>query len=266
MPTPTIGRVLALTRDVSAAIGRCELTHLPRETIDVALARRQHRAYEEALTRLGCEVRRLDAGLDLPDSVFIEDTAVVLGELAIVARPGAASRRVELQAVIAALTGLRPLAFIEDPGTLDGGDVVVIGRRLFVGTSTRTNDAGIRQLRTLVEPFGYRVTTVATSECLHLKSAVTALDAESVILNADWVRRDAFAAFVCIDVDPAEPAASNVVSIGGRLLAGAAYPRTCDRLEARGFEVVRVDASELAKAEGALTCCSLLVPELLAGS
>lgn len=261
MPTPAIGtRVLALTRDVSPAIAHCELTHLPREPIDLALARRQHLAYEEALTTLGCDVRRLDAGPDMPDSVFIEDTAVVLGELAIVTRPGAPARWAELPAVVDALAPLRALAFIREPGTLDGGDVLVMGRELFVGRSSRTNAAGIEQLRAIGEPLGYRVTVLQTSQCLHLKSAVTALDATSVILNAAWVRRDAFAAFACIDVDSAEPSAANVVCIGGRLLVAAAYPRTCDRLAARGHDIVQVDTSELAKAEGALTCCSLLIP------
>jgi dimethylargininase len=251
--------VIALTREVSAAIGRCELTHLGREPIDVERARGQHRAYEQALASLGCEIRRVSPAGDLPDSVFIEDTAIVLPEVAVVARPGAASRRPEVAAVVELLGGWRPLVRIDAPGTLDGGDVLVLDRSVFVGRSSRTNDAAIAQLGALLGPYGYRVTTVATPACLHLKSAVTSLTPQAVLLNPAWIAPAVFAGYECIEVDGAEPAAANVVSVGGRLLCAAAYPRTGDRLERRGFGVVRVDVSELAKAEGALTCCSLLV-------
>lgn len=251
--------MIALTREVSAAIARCELTHLAREPIDLARARAQHRAYEQALASLGCEVRRVGGADDLPDSVFIEDTAVVLPEVAIVARPGAASRRPELAAVAEVLAALRPLVRIDAPATLDGGDVLVLDRAVFVGRSSRTNDAAIAQLGALLGPWGYSVTAVETSACLHLKSAVTLLTPRSVLLNPAWVPPAVFAGYECLEVDGAEPAAANVVSVGGRLLCASAYPRTADRLARRGFDVTRVDASELAKAEGALTCCSLLV-------
>jgi len=251
--------MLALTREVSDAIVRCELTHVPREPIDVALARVQHEEYERTLESLGCTVRRLPADDSMPDSVFIEDTAVVLPELAIVARPGAESRRHEVAAVREALAPLRPLVEIEEPGTLDGGDVVVAGRAIFVGRSTRTNEAGIQQLRRAVAPHGYTVNSVLTSGCLHLKSAATALNSETVVVNPAWIAPAVFAAYDCIHIDPSETAAANVVSVNGRLIAGAAFTRTCERLERRGFKVLRVDARELARAEGALTCCSLLV-------
>lgn len=251
--------MLALTRGVPDAIVRCALTHRVREPIDVALARSQHQAYEEALSALGCEVRRIDAVADLPDCVFIEDTAVVLSELAIVTRPGAASRRSEVSAVARALAPLRRLVYVEEPGTLDGGDVLVIGRCVFVGLSSRTNAAGVDQLRRMVEPYAYEVTEVSTVRCLHLKSAVTALDGSTVLMNDAWVPREPFASFRCVDVHASEPDAANVLSIGGRLLTAAAYPRTRERLEALGYDTLVVQASELAKAEGALTCCSLLV-------
>ena len=204
-------------------------------------------------------MRRLPADDTMPDSVFIEDTAVVLPELAIVARPGAASRRHEVAAVRQALAPLRPLVDIEDPGTLDGGDALVAGRKIFVGRSTRTNDAGIEQLRRAVAPHGYTVHSVLTSGCLHLKSAATAVNAETILVNPAWIAAGVFDDYDRVDIDPAEPLAANVVSVDGRLIAGAAFPRTCQRLERRGFHVVRVDARELARAEGALTCCSLLV-------
>jgi dimethylargininase len=251
---------VAFTREVSDAIARCELTHLTREPIDLVRVRTQHDAYEAALGALGLRVCRLSAGADMADSVFIEDTAVVLPELAVIARPGAESRRAEVAAVAEALVPLRPIAHVMSPGTLDGGDVLVIGRSIFVGLSTRTNDAGIMALRAAVEPAGYAVTPMATSGCLHLKSAVTALDQRSVLVNRQWLPPNAFAEFVRIDIDPSEPHAANVLAFGGRLLTGSAHPRTSARLEQHGFAVTAVDVSELAKAEGALTCCSLLVP------
>jgi dimethylargininase len=251
--------VLALTRDVSDAIVRCALTHQAREPIDVSRARTQHRAYEAALASHGCEVRRVECAPELPDSVFIEDTAVVLPELAIVARPGAESRRAEVPVVADVLSGLRRLAFIEEPGTLDGGDVLVIGRRALVGRSSRTNAGGIDQVRAVLEPLGYIVDAVETTRCLHLKSAVTALDDGTVLTNPAWVPSQPFDFLRRIDVHPSEAGAANVVSVGGRLLVAAAYPRTRERLAAAGYDSIAVDASELAKAEAALTCCSLLV-------
>ena len=158
-----------------------------------------------------------------------------------------------------ALAALRPRVHIEDPGTLDGGDVVAIGQSIFVGRTARTNDAGISQLRAAVAPHGYTVTVVPVDRCLHLKSAVTALDDRTVLLNPAWVPSEIFADYARIEVDAAEPHAANVVSVRGRLIADAAFPATSSRLERRGFDVTRVDASELAKAEGALTCCSLLI-------
>ncbi|HUR32295.1 MAG TPA: hypothetical protein VM032_00765 [Vicinamibacterales bacterium] len=251
--------MLALTREVSAAIARCELTHAAREPIDLRRARHQHAEYERALETLGCTVRRLPAGDDLPDSVFIEDTAVVLPEVAILARPGAPSRRGEVDAVAAALEPLRPITRLVAPATLDGGDVIVIDRAIYVGLSSRTNREGIDQLRAIAAPHGYSVLPVVTSGCLHLKSAATALDGRTLLLNPQWVSKEAFAAHDHLCIDPSEPGAANTVGIDGQLIVSAGFPRTCARLEGAGFRTIRVDASELAKAEGALTCCSLLV-------
>ncbi|MEQ1910268.1 MAG: arginine deiminase-related protein [Vicinamibacterales bacterium] len=252
--------MIALTRDVSPLIARCELTHLVREPIDVDRARAQHRAYEDALTRLGCSIRRVPGAEAQPDAVFIEDTAVVLPELAIIARPGAASRRPEVDAVASALTALRDLVRIEEPGTLDGGDVLVVGTQVFVGRSSRTNDSGIEQLRNALAPMGYRTTAVDTTACLHLKSAACALGSKSVLINPQWVPFEVFQPLEVVEIDTSESHAANIVSLGvNSVLASEAFPRTCALLERRGFEVVRVDVSELAKAEGALTCCSLLV-------
>jgi len=255
MPT---GKV-ALTREVSEGIARCELTHQARVPIDVDVARAQHADYERALADAGYRVERLSAADDLPDAVFIEDIAIVVAELAVVTRPGAESRRAEIPAVAAALSRYRPLAAIEAPGTLDGGDVLTVGRRVFAGVSTRTNREGIAQLRRHLAPHGYTVDAVAVQGCLHLKSAVTAASDDVLVVNPAWIPTDAFTGFEHVAIDPREAMAANVVRLSDRLIAAAAFPRTADRLAARGFRVVPVEAGELAKAEGAVTCCSLIL-------
>ncbi len=250
---------VALTRAVSASIARCELTHQARRPIDVDVARAQHATYERALADAGYRVERLQTTDDVPDAVFIEDIAVVVDDLAVITRPGAESRRAEIPAVMEALRRYRPLAAIEAPGTIDGGDVLTVGKRMFVGISSRTNADGIAQLRRLVAPRGYTVHEVVVHGCLHLKSAVTAAAADVLVVNPAWVPADAFAGFERVEIDPGEPMAANVVRLADRLIVAAAFPRTNARLAARGYHVVAVDASELAKAEGAVTCCSVLI-------
>jgi dimethylargininase len=253
--------LVAITREVSASIGRCELTHVPRAAIDVDVARAQHRRYEESLAALGCEVQRLPADPELPDSVFVEDTAVVLDKVAVITRPGAASRRPETQAVAEALKPYRRLSYIEAPGTVDGGDVLRVGRTLFVGISGRSNRAGVAQMRALLAPFGYAVREVPVSGCLHLKSAVTQVAEDALLVNRAWVDARPFEHLRLVDVDPAEPLGANALLVGGVVVYPAAYPRTRERLEARGIACRIVDVSELAKAEGAVTCCSLILSD-----
>ena len=250
--------LVAITREVSPAIGRCELTFADRLPIDYPRACAQHRAYEQALKRLGCELLTLPPADDLPDCVFIEDTAVVLDELAVITRPGAASRRPERVTTALALNDHRRLETIETPGTLDGGDVLRIGRTLWVGTAGRSNWAGIGQLRAIVAEFGYDVRPVELRDCLHLKSAVTQVAAETLLVNPAWVDPHVFGVPRLVCVDETEPHAANVLRVGPSLLMPAAFPRTRARLEAQGLTVVAVDVSELQKAEGAVTCCSLI--------
>jgi dimethylargininase len=252
---------IALTREVSPAIVRCELTHVAREPIDLDRARAQHRRYEAALEAAGCTIVRLPADPELPDSVFVEDVAIVTDEVAILTRPGAASRRPEIPAVAAALSRYRPVVAIEGEATLDGGDVLRIGRTVFVGQSRRTNELGLRQLGAILEPLGYRTVAVPLERCLHLKSAVTQVAEGVVLLNGEWVDTQAFAAYERIEIDPSEPYAANALRVGNTLVFPSAYPRTCKRLEARGIPVAAVDVSELIKAEGAVTCCSLVFAE-----
>ena len=238
---------------------RCELTHRERVCIDVDVARAQHAAYEDALRGLGCVIERLPSLPDLPDSVFVEDTAVVLPELAIATRPGARSRRGEVPSTAAALAAHRNVIAIVEPGTIDGGDVLHVERQVFIGISSRTNDAAIAQVRSLVEPYGYTVVAVPVGGALHLKSAVTYLGGGRLLVNRSLIDVAAFQGLSWIDVDPAEPDAANALLVDHTVLFPIAFPRTRERLEKAGVRVVTVDASELAKAEGALTCCSILV-------
>ena len=250
---------IAITRAVSPALAACELTHLTRVPIDVAAARAQHADYERALAGAGYRVERLDADAEMPDSVFVEDMAVVFDELAILTCPGAASRRREMPAIAAALAAHRPLQDIQPPATVDGGDVLVAGRHVFVGLSSRTNEAAVTQMRRILEPLGYTVVATEVGGCLHLKSAVTALDDERLLVNPDWIDRAAFGPFTLIEVAPEEPSAANVLRLADRIIVAKAFPRTAGRIAALGLRIEPVEASELAKAEGAVTCCSLIV-------
>ena len=250
--------LIAITREVSPAIERCELTHLARAPIDLAVAYAQHEEYERCLEALGCSVQRLPASLDLPDSVFVEDTAVVFDEVALLTRPGAESRRPELASVATQLAPYRSIACIEPPGTLDGGDVLVVGRRVFVGISSRSNAAAIEQMRRLLAPYGYDVRAVAVHGCLHLKSAVTAVADNLLLVNPAWIAASELGAYDIVEVDPAESFAANALRIGDDVVYPAEFPRTLGRLRKRGLHVHTVPAGELAKAEGAVTCCSIV--------
>lgn len=250
---------IAITREVSPSIAECELTHLAREPIDVVRARAQHREYEELLVKLGCKLMRLPAEADLPDSVFVEDAAVVLDELAVITRPGAESRRSETVSVAAALKPYRKLFHIQPPGTLDGGDVLRIGKALYVGLSKRSNREGVKQLRRILAQFRYSVTAVELHDCLHLKSAVTQVAENTLLINRAWTEARAFDSFRLIDVVPSEPFAANALLVDEAVIYPAAFPETRKRLETQGIKVHSVDASELAKAEGGVTCCSLIL-------
>ncbi len=249
---------IAITRKVSPGIVNCELTHLARAPIDFALAERQHAAYEQSLRQLGCAVTSLPAEPDLPDSVFVEDAAVVFAELAIITRPGAESRRPETTSIAATLRRFRELRCLAAPATLDGGDVLCVGSNVYAGQTSRTNAAALEQIRAFLEPHGYRVTGVAVHGCLHLKSAVTQVNGDTLLINPGWVSAAAFPNLRLIEIAPAEPYAANALRIGDRVIYPTAFPETRARLQREGIRVAEVDVSELAKAEGAVTCCSLI--------
>jgi len=248
----------AITRGVSSAILNCELTFLDRAPIDLAKAIEQHRGYERALEKFGATVQALPAEANLPDAMFVEDPALVLDEVAVMLPLGIASRRPEAAALATALAPYRELKYVELPATAEGGDILRAGKKLFVGLSTRTDEAGIRQLEAIVEPFEYEVTDVLVSGCLHLKSAVSYLGRNTMLANREWFDHARLAGYEWIDVDPQEPYAANALAFGDTVILSASFPKTRARLEAAGFQVFSLDISELQKAESGLTCSSLL--------
>jgi dimethylargininase len=248
----------AITRAVSPAILHCELSFIDRHPIDLTKAEQQHHAYEQLLQKLGARLFSLPAEPDLPDSMFVEDPAIVLDELAVILPLGTESRRPEAVSLAAALSKFRKLAHIALPGTMEGGDVLRVGRKLFVGLSKRTSAEGIRQLAEILAPHHYEVAGVPVTGCLHLKSAVTEVGRNTLLANRAWFDASPFEGFAWIDVDPAEPHAANALALGGTVIFPASFPRTRARIEARGFAVTPLDISELQKAESGLTCSSLL--------
>jgi dimethylargininase len=223
------------------------------------VARAQHEAYVKALKDLGCAALELPAERDLPDSVFVEDTAVILPEAALITNPGADSRKPETDSIARALAPYRTLVFIQPPATLDGGDVLVLGKSVYVGMSTRSNAEAVDQMNGLLGGFGYQVHPVALRDCLHLKTAVTRVDDHTLLINRRWLDVENFEGYDLIDVDPSEPFAANCLPVNGSIIYPTAFPKTADMLRARGCGLRLVTVDELAKAEGAVTCCSLIL-------
>lgn len=270
--------LIAITRQVSPSINRCELTFHAKEPIDLTKAIAQHEAYEECLQSLGLRVVSLAAEPDLPDAVFVEDAAIVVDEAAVIPVMGAASRRPETESLARALSVYRPLKFMRAPATLDGGDVMRIGRRIFVGASSRTNAEGISQLRAALAPFDYEVTAVDVRQCLHLKSGCSYVGRNVMLVNRELVDVKQLAGFDLIDVPRLEPGAANVLLIenatddakeaaGGDVIetsvkdvviAPSVFSQTIALLEARGFKVKAIDVSEFQKAEGGITCKGII--------
>ncbi len=248
----------AITRAVSPAIVDCQLSFIDRKPIDLATAQEQHHAYEKLLGKLGAQVISLPAEPGLPDSMFVEDPAIVLDELAVIFPLGTETRRREAPSLAEALAKFRKLEYVSPPGTLEGGDVLRIGRKLFVGLTRRSNGEGIRRLAAILAPYNYEVIVVPVTGCLHLKSAVTHLGRNTLLANRAWFEATPFAGHEWIDVDPAEPHAANALSLAGTVIFPASFPRTRARIESCGFHVTPLDISELQKAESGLTCSSLL--------
>lgn len=251
--------LLALVRRPGPALVRCALTHLERQPIDCALALEQHRAYVAALEELGVRVEELPALDDAPDACFVEDPAVVLDEVAVVARPPSPSRRREVGSVEAALAPRRALVRIEEPATLEGGDVLVVEDTLYVGWSQRTNHAGLKALAHLLLPFGYRVKAVEVEGCLHLKTALARVGPRTLLANPAWIHAARIDGVELLPIDPSEPFAANALLAGDTVIYPSGFPRTEARLRARGIAVRTIPLSEFQKAEGGPSCLSLLL-------
>lgn len=261
--TPT-GR--ALLRSPSPALSSaCELTFIKRTLISNEAIAQEHHAYAAALARIGLAVTILPALNELPDSVFVEDNLIVLPEMIILTRPGAPSRQTEIKRIESALTAWAPgvpAARIAAPAILDGGDVLLVGRTLFVGLSARTNEVAISQLRGWLTPYGYRVLPVRVRDCLHLKTGCTPLDDETLLINGAWVDVEEFVGFRQVSVDQREQFAANVLRFGSHCIANEAFPRTLDLVAAyaarSGLRLTSIGLTEFAKAEAGLTCLSAI--------
>ncbi len=250
---------VALTNEMSDRIIECELTWHKRKPIDVEKARTQHHAYRECLERNGLEVRHLAVNKDYPDSVFVEDTAVVVDELAVITSMGAESRCGEVEALAVELAQYRPLVRIERPARIEGGDVLRVGRKVWVGLGNRTDRAGYKALADILAPHGYDVIAVPVKGALHLKSAITALDDESLIINRRALDPESFAGFKLIDTPPDEPGAANVLRLGKALCLHSGFVRTIEQLDGLSYRLDPVDISELIKAESGVTCSSIII-------
>jgi dimethylargininase len=253
--------MLVLTHIPSPKMDRGQRTHVARVSIDYDLAVRQHESYCRLLRRCGAKVCTLDVNRDSPDCVFIEDTALVLDEVAVLASMGAEARRGEPAGIEPDLREHREVHRVEWPAKLEGGDVLPVGRTLLVGLSSRTNSAGVHALQSIVSRYGYRVSPALVHGCLHLKTACTALPDNSLLVNGAWLDSQALEGFHLTSIPEEEPWAANVLLIGNSVCIPAEHLHTAALIRERGFEVATVELSEFAKAEGGITCLSLLFNE-----
>lgn len=250
--------MLAITHVPSPKMADCELTFVSRSAIDYERALNQHAAYSHMLRECGAEVRTLDVNLEMPDCAFVEDLAIVLDEVAILARMGAPSRRAETDGIESELRRLREVRKMPPDATLEGGDVLQIGRTLLVGLSSRTNTAGAKALAAIVGDYGYSVRAISVRGCLHLKTACTALPDNRLLVNPAWLGEKELDDFELVHIPPAEPWGANIAIVNGRICASAAHGETCQSIRRLGFEVHTVELDEFAKAEGGVTCLSIL--------
>jgi dimethylargininase len=251
-------QLTAITREVSQSINDCELSFHARQPIDVAKAVAQHKAYQDCLAQLGVRIVSLPAEPELPDAVFVEDAAVVVDEVAVITNMGAPSRRPEARSLVDTLSRYRPVKFLVEPATLDGGDVIRVGHRIFVGLSQRTNRQGFTQLRDILGAYGYEVQPVEVKGCLHLKSACSRIGNDTILVNRSLIDVGSLRGYELIDLPNDEPGGANALLIKDVVIIAASFPKTRTLLEQRGFHVKTIDLSELQKAEAGVTCTSLV--------
>ena len=250
------GAKTALVREPGDRYRDCLSSHPLRKTIDVAVAREQHAGYRKALGELGLEVVVLPRDDQHPDSCFVEDTAVVHEGRAVVCRPAKESRRGEVDTIEPVLSSYMPTRRIQDPATLEGGDVVHVPNGLISGLTARTNEEGVRQMR---EALGVQVTTIEDREIMHLKSHVSHLGGRSLLVTRRYASHPALAGFDKVLVPDAEDYAANVLSVNGTIVMPDGFPKTRDAVRQAGFEVVVLKMTEFPKCEGAMTCLSILL-------
>ena len=247
----------AITHLPSPQLQNCELTFLQSEPIDMLKVTAQHTAYCAMLERCGATVVVLDENQDCPDSVFVEDPVIVFDEIAVLTSMGVASRRKESEAMARVFAKYRTVKRIELPAKIEGGDVLKVGKKIFVGLSPRTNKEGIQALESIIKPYGYSVIPVNVTGCLHLKTGCTALDDKTVLINAAWVDANAFEGFTQIAVPEDEPFGANVLKMGDVLCMNEAFPKSIALVKSLGYNVDSCDITEFVKAEAGLTCMSV---------
>lgn len=248
----------AITHKPSPHLNDCELTFLSAQEIDFQKAQIQHENYCQMLSKLGADVITLEENLDLPDCAFVEDTAVVLDEVAIITSMGVSSRRRETEAVEKKLAEFRPVKRIELPAQIEGGDVLAIDKNIFVGNSSRTNAEGINDFREIVNPLGYKVFAVDVLSSLHLTTACTALDDETILINPEWIKAEVFKGFRKINLPQSEPFTANILRINNTICIHSEFTETAENLEKLGYKIESINISEFLKAEAGLTCLSLV--------
>lgn len=247
----------AITRKPSKNFARGLTTTVSQEPADYGLMCRQHEAYLAALSAAGLEVIVLDPLPDYPDAHFVEDTAVVTPDVAVITFPGAEARRGEEVSIVPVLAEFRPIARIQAPGTVDGGDVLQVGNHFFIGLSERTNPEGAAQLGRILQSYGHSWTTVAVGAGLHFKSSVNYVGRNTLLVTPDFTARDTLRGYVQIVLDGAESYAANTLLVNEHLLIPAGYPATRQKLATLGLKLIELEVSEVRKMDGGLTCMSL---------
>lgn len=250
--------LLGLTHIVASNLASGELTYLDREAVNLSLAQRQHEQYCSMLVSLGVELTVLDINKNLPDSCFVEDTAIVLDEIAIITSMGTSSRRSEPAGVKQELSKYRETVDIHLPATIEGGDVLRIGKTLFVGLSSRTNTLAISALTDIVKPFGYTVVAVPVTGCLHLKTACTAILDDVLLINPAWIDTAPLQGYTVVPVAPDEPWAANTIRVDEAICAQADFPKTLERVQKFASHIELLSISEFRKVEAGLSCLSIL--------
>lgn len=252
-----IKNLTVITHLPSHKLQDCELTFVESEKIDIEKAQQEHQEYCEMLKRCGAEVIILDRNNDLADSVFVEDPIIVFDEIAVLTSMGVESRRKESQYLKEVFSKYRDVEEIKLPAKIEGGDVLKIGKKIFVGLSVRTNQEGITCLKNIIKPYGYEVIVVKVLGCLHLKTGCTALDDNTILINSKWVDDNAFKGFKKIEVPLSEPFGANILKINDVICMNKSFTKTLDLVKSLGYKTDCCDISEFVKAEAGLTCMSV---------